>query len=159
MNTNELRCILTRDQKTRQQLVNVFALDEFKQYVEENGLKNGIYICNDQAAEMAGNRWFLFYSNENKITIADSLAKSPKFYSVDNILKMQKKPVVTVPFRLQSFLTDVCGEYTIFFSYLLTRGNSLKDICKHFSSSDYLKNDEKVRNFVHKLFPGHSRTV
>ena len=64
MNTNEIRCILTRDKKTREQLINVFALDEFKQYVKENGLFNGIYICNDQAAEKAGNHWFLVYSDE-----------------------------------------------------------------------------------------------
>ena len=115
MNTNEIRNILTRDPRTRERLIDVFALDEFKDFVRKNGLINGIYVCNDQVAEKPGNHWFLIYVESNLINFIDSFAKHFSFYKIDKELSM--KPVKMLPFQLQSYLSEVCGHYTIFFSY------------------------------------------
>ena len=155
MNTNELRCILTRDPKTRQQLVDVFALDEFKQYVKRIGLFNGIYVCNDQVAEKAGNHWFLIYVEDNIVNFVDSFAKEPSFYGIST--ELETKVIKVLPFQLQSFFSDVCGEYTLFFSYHLCRNYKLEQIYRLFSKTNVFKNDERVQNFVHRKFPGHKR--
>ena len=44
MNTNELRCVLTRDVKIKDRLVDVFALDQFKMFVEKNTFIDGVYV-------------------------------------------------------------------------------------------------------------------
>ena len=44
MNTNELRCVLTRDVKIKDRLVDVFVLDQFKMFVEKNTFIDGVYV-------------------------------------------------------------------------------------------------------------------
>ena len=83
MNTNELRCVATRDGKIKEKFIDVFALDQFKQFVKENTLIDGLYVCNDQISEKAGNHWFLIYSNQNDIYFVDSFAKPVKFYNLE----------------------------------------------------------------------------
>jgi len=156
MNTNELRCILTRDSKIQEQLKNVFALDQFKDYVKENTLVNGIYVCNDEILDKPGNHWFLIHVDKFSVNFVDSFAKEPSYYSIQDEVKSTKR-FNNVPFQLQSFFSDVCGEYAIFFSYHLSRSKTLEEIVKYFSKSVRVWNDECVRNFVHKLFPGHTR--
>ena len=110
MNTNELRCILTRDEKIRTQLIDVFALDEFKKFVKKNRLINGIYVCNDQIAEKSGNHWFLIYVTDANVNFIDSFAKDPKFYKIHRELNTRKK-LNKLDYPLQSLLSDVCGEF------------------------------------------------
>ena len=126
-------------------------MDGFKRYVKENGLHNGIYVCDDQVAEKSGNHWFLIYVEDDNVNFVDSFAKEPSFYGIE------LKPLKKLPFQLQSLLSDVCGEYTLFFSYHLSRDYKLEQIYKLFSKTNVFKNDERVQNFVHKKFPGHKR--
>ena len=153
MNTNELRSILTQDPRTRQQLIDVFALDEFKEYVRNNGLINGIYICNDQISENPGNHWFLIYVESDVINFVDSFAKHFTFYKIDK--ELSQKPVKILPFQLQSYFTEVCGHYAIFFSYHLSRNKRLETIYQPFSRSNLLQNDEKVFNFLIQTFSAY----
>lgn len=156
MNTNELRCILTRDPRMREKLIDVFAIDQFKQFVKKNTLMDGVYVCNDQISEMPGNHWFLIYVDKRNVNFIDSFAQDPKFYSIQSEIKSNKS-IKKIDFQLQSIFSDVCGEYTVFFSYHLCRGKSLEQILEYFSRSNQQANDECVRNFIYKLFPGHKR--
>ena len=115
-------------------------------------LIDGLYICNDQISEKAGNHWFLIYSNQNDIYFVDSFAKPVEFYNLETFLR----PSQVLQTRLQSYLSDVCGEYTLFFSYHLSRGKRLVDILKFFTS-EYIQNDMLVKNFIHMKFLGHKR--
>ena len=122
MNTNELRCALTRDRKIRERFIDVFALDEFKRFVARNTLLHGIYVCNDEVAEKSGNHWFLIYVEKDFINFVDSFARPPSFYHLTNELYALNKKLNVINRRVQSLLSDVCGEYSIFFSYHLCRG-------------------------------------
>lgn len=156
MNTNELRCILSRDPKIRHQLVDVFAMDEFKNFVFKNKfLVNGVYIINDQVSTQSGNHWILIHVTDKEINFVDSFANPPYFYKVENELQ-GNRVLNKVTNRLQSYFSDVCGEYAIFFSYHLCRGKHLHNLTKYFTTK-YCENDEKVKYFVHKLYPGHNR--
>ena len=44
MNSNQIRCMLSNDKKTRQNFIDVMALDEFKNFVKKNTLMKGLYV-------------------------------------------------------------------------------------------------------------------
>lgn len=151
MNTNSIRCILTHDPKTREKLIDVFALDEFKDYVDRNGLGKGLYVCNDQTSRQPGNHWFLIYHNNGKVTFMDSFAMDPSYYHVEKELSIYST-IEKLPFPLQSISSDVCGEFVIFFSCQLEKGKSWNSIVKFFSRIDLVQNCEKVFMFVNRTF-------
>ena len=135
--------------------MNVFALEEFKRFISENNLINGVFVVNDQASTKVGNHWFLIHVTDKEINFVDSFANTPEFYKVEN--ELQGNLILNkVNSRLQSYFSDVCGEYVIFFSYHLCRGKQLRSLTKYFTKK-YIENDEKGRRFVHKCFPGHNR--
>lgn len=154
MNTNSIRCILTRDSKTREKLIDVFALDEFKDYVRRNGLDEGIYICNDQPSRQPGNHWFMIYHSNSSVTFVDSFAMDPSFYGVEGELSMYST-IERLPFQIQSNSSDVCGEFIIYFCLWLARYKSLYSIISGFSRVDLDANSEKVFKFVHGIFNSH----
>lgn len=155
MNTNELRCMLSKDKKTRQQLVDVFALDQFKNFVSAHSLLNGIYVINDQNSYRNGNHWFLVHVDENNVNFVDSFAKSPNYYNVEKELCTTNKSLKTIQWQIQSIFSDVCGGYVVYFSTQLCRNNILKSIVKKFSKFDLVKNDQMIKHFIVKHFPGH----
>jgi hypothetical protein len=111
--------------------------------VETNGFVDGIYVCNDQVSEKPGNHWFLIYNKNNVVNFIDSFAKDPSFYGLKFFSSKTKK----FAFQLQSYFSDVCGEYTVFCSYMLCRRNSLQDISNFFSRTNLTSNDESVKKF------------
>ena len=58
--------------------------------------------------------------------------------------------------QLQSSYSNLCGEYCTFFAFNLCREKSLSDILNFFTL-DFSRNDESVKNFMNKTFPGHER--
>ena len=51
----------------------------------------------------------------------------------------------------------MCGEFCIFFAFHLSRNVPLENMLSYFSSN--LKdNDDCVRDFMNKTFPGHERS-
>ena len=155
MNTNEIRCILSKDSKTREIFIDVFPMDKFRNFIHQNQFMEGLYIINDENSDSAGNHWISLFRKMDKLYFIDSFAKSPSYYSLEDITQPFKN-VHAVPHKIQHIFSDVCGEYVIFFAYHLSRGKYLRDILKYFSH-DCKNNDTMVKQFVHKYFPGHSR--
>ena len=112
MNTLELTCILESDPVISQFNPKVLAKDQF--FVQR---KYGIFIVNDQDQWKTGNHWLLGVILPQEITFFDSFAKSPKHYAMDNYLHEMKRQVVVNEMVLQGPLSDVCGEFCIFFGY------------------------------------------
>jgi len=115
MNTYELKCMLARDRKTKEHFIDVFALDQFKHFVQKNSLVPGLYIINDETSKENGNHWLLIFhdSNNNILVFVDSFSNDYKFYRIEKELHTLNKKIEKVPFRLQDYFSDVCGEYTI----------------------------------------------
>ena len=91
------------------------------------------------------------------MNFVDSLANHFMFYKIGKELSL--KPVKMLPFQLQSYFTEVWGQYTVFFSYHLSRNKKLETIYKPLSNNNFLQNDEKVYNFVNALFPGYRKSL
>ena len=58
MNSNQIRCMLSNDKKTRQKFIDVMALDEFKNFVKKNTLMKGLYVVNSDDSRSPGEHWF-----------------------------------------------------------------------------------------------------
>ena len=156
MNTNELRCILTKDPKTRLFLRDVFALDHFKSFVFKHSLIEGLYIINDETSVEDGNHWILVYVDKESVVFMDSFAKSPKHYSIKKEIEDNPyKSIITSPFQIQSYFSNVCGGYVVYFSLQLCRQKKLDQIYKQLSITDFEKNDQMIRHFIYEYFPGH----
>ena len=151
MDTNDLRYILKSDSKIRARFIDVFALDEFKRFVVQNNLTDGIYVVNDEASTDIGNHWFLIFVDTACINFVDSFGKSPEFYNIKRELS-NVKPLLQNHRQIQSSTSNVCGVYTVFFSFNFVRGKTLSEILKHFSKTDLVSNDEAVLRFLRKTF-------
>ena len=59
---------------------------------------------------------------------------------------------------LQRPMSNVCGQFCMFFGYFLCRGYRLEDILKYLSK-DLSSNEKAVYLQIKKLFPNHFRTL
>lgn len=156
MDSNQIRCMLSCDKKTRQKFIGVLALDEFKSFVQKNTLLEGLYVINSDNSDSPGRHWFMIFYDKDYLAFFDSFARSSNFYNITKELNSVNRKIDEVPFQLQHFFSDVCGEYVILFSYNLCRNRKLIEILKRFSVN-HKDNDNKVIHFVNKHFPGHAR--
>lgn len=156
MNSNEIRCMLSYDDKTKQRFIDVLALDEFKSYVRENTLLEGLYVINSDNSDSPGEHWFMIFYDNDYLAFVDSFARSSNFYDITEELISANTEIKEVPFQLQHFFSNVCGEYVVYFSYNLCRNKTLEDILSRFSFN-CKDNDNKVKHFVNKTFPAHDR--
>ena len=81
-------------------------------------------------------------------------ARSPKHYGMDKYLDKMKRQVVVNEMILQRPLSNVRGEFCLFFGYFLCRGWRLAHILKYFDE-DLRFNEKAVFLQVEKLFPDH----
>ena len=159
MNSNELRCVLSRDKKINKSFIDVFAMDEFKEYSKRNKTisDNSVFVVNSETSMNSGEHWLLIYVKRKLVYFIDSFRKDPKFYKLENILyQIRNKIEFLNQIQLLSSFSNICGEYCIFFSFNLCRDKSLREILNYFSY-DFFRNDESVKSFMRKTFPGHER--
>ena len=155
MNTTQLQCALESDPAMKEYQREVFALDQFK---NAKLLNKGIYICNEQTSRKPGSHWFLVITESDKVYFIDSFAQSPKYYGVDKKLQKLKRPVAVLSDSIQNPFSTLCGEYCLFFAYHLSRNFNLKSVTNFFTN-DYVRNDQNIKQFVWRMFPGHERDV
>ena len=93
-----------------------------------------------------------------EITFFNSFARSPKHCEMDKYLHEMKRQVAVNEIVLQGPLSNVCGEFCVFYGYFLCRGWRLADILKYLN--DDLSFDEKALYLqVQKLFRDHFRKL
>ena len=153
MNTRQLLCALDSDPAMEDFNREVFALDQFLNAKLED---KGIYICNDEPSTKSGSHWFLIFKEPSKIYFIDSFARHPRFYRIEEKLRTMKKPITFSNEIIQNPFSTVCGEYCLFFAYHLCRNVPIETIYTLFTT-DCIDNDEIVKNFVWKTYPGHER--
>ena len=77
-------------------------------------------------------------------------------YLLTEKLLQIKNTVVTLSSILQNPFSTLCGEYCLFFSYHLSRDFNLLTVSSFFTN-DTVRNDQNVKDFVWRKFPGHER--
>ena len=152
MNTLELTCILKSDPMMKRFSPRVLAMDEFLAYPLN---EKGLIICNSQSSIKLGEHWFLiFFRNKRELYFIDSLARTPQHYGVHE--KFRDRTVTSLGTALQHKHSTVCGEFTVYFAYNLSRNIPLCRSLELFSH-DQGRNALIVRRFLQKVFPGHER--
>ena len=131
MNTLELTCMLESDPVISR--FNPKVLDR-EQFFELNvQRKYDIFIVNGQEQWRPENHWVLVAMLPHEVIFFDSFAKSPRHYAIDKHLHNMKREIIINRMVLQRPLSDVCGEFCIFFKFFLCRGYRHEDILKYFS--------------------------
>ena len=156
MNTLELNCMLESDPVISWFNNKVLATGHFFEVDVQR--KYGVFIVNDQEQWKPGNHWVLVVILPHEFIFFDSFAKSPNHYSIDKHLRNMKRKIIINRMVLQRPLSNVCGEFCIFFGFFLCRGYRLEDILKYFSK-DLSFNEKAVYLQMHKLFPNHFKTL
>ena len=153
MNTTQLQCAMDSDPAMKEYQRKVFALDQFK---KAKLSERGIYICNEQTSQNPGSHWFLIITELDKVYFIDSFAQSPKYFGIERKINKLKKPVAALSDIIQNPFSTLCGEYCLFFAYHLSRNINLKNVINFFTS-DSVRNDQNIKHFVWRKFPGHER--
>ena len=105
----------------------------------------------------SGEHWLLIHAKDKQVYFIDSFGKDPKFYKLENVPYQIRNEVKFLnKTQLQSSFSNLCGEYCVFFYFNLCRDKFLREILNYFSY-DFSRNDESVKSFMRKTFPGHER--
>lgn len=150
MNSLQIDKILSRDSKTRNSFLGVFASDQLPRRIQQYP---ACFISNVDKSSEPGSHWVAFYLlSPDEAEFFDSYGNAPAFFRgpVSNYATHFSRLTFN-PHILQSPVTAVCGQYCIFYLYSRCREKTLKDILSHFVTKN-ISNDRKVFNFVMKRF-------
>ena len=160
MNSHKLRCVLSHDPVIKKNFVGVFVMDEFKENVKQNVPieDNSLFIVNSENYTKSGEHWLLLYVKHKQVYFVDSFGKDPKLYKfVNTFYEIRNKIEFLNQIQLQSSFSSLCGEYCVFFAFNLCHKKSLREVLSNFSMIDFSRNDESIKIFMNKTFPGHER--
>ena len=105
---------------------------------------------NDREQHKLGNHWVLVVMLPHEVIFFDSFAKSPRHNAIDKHLHKIKRKIIIDRMVLQGPLSNVCGEFCMFFGFFLCRGYRLEVILKHFSE-DFSSTEKAVYLQIQKL--------
>lgn len=85
----------------------------------------------------------------------DSFGQPPSFYNIQNYLQQLSFDIRCFTAQLQSNYTATCGAFAVYCLYYLLYKNisTLDDISVHLTTSNFLRNDTMVYNFIKHKFP------
>ena len=110
-----------------------------------------VIIVNQDTSEQKGSHWgVLHYTSYAIVAHYDSVGKQPKIV-VHNLFLSQDMTYMYNNKRLQSYNTDTCGLFCLYYSYYSCRGVDFNSILKHFSDNLF-DNEILVSRFFVKRF-------
>lgn len=142
MNTHQLESYMLKDPFIRKCYGGVLAVDQLPLAVS----KPSIFIVNTDPISMPGEHWVvLFMDNVNEHFDSAGIAPRPDFkdyLTMRGIYMYNDK-------RVQSFNTNTCGQFCLFYSYFRSRGFSFDDIMSMFT--DNLKLNEIIIQYFYEI--------
>lgn len=144
MDSMVIHTILHKDRTVSRQLKGVFAANDLFNL----NISNGLYIVNTDERGEPGSHWCVFYFDNHESEFFDSMGQPPEFYHAyfKDYLAVQKKPYKYNRTQLQSERSNICAMFCIYYCYLHSRGNALRNIVER------CQNDEHVFDFVTEKF-------
>ena len=143
LNTQELANYMLRDPFIRRQFGGVLALDELR----FTKLKPKIYIVNTDIHTEPGQHWFCLYLC--RIPEHFDPAADMPLDSVNNYLILNGPNYMYNTKRVQSYTSDTCGLFCLFYCYFRCRNFSFNEILSMFTSN-LLLNETIVIYFYEK---------
>jgi hypothetical protein len=149
MNTLQLENLLRSDCKLSVTFEGVFASDLIPTFC---GSRTAL-VLNESPQSDSGTHWIGIYIENGKGEYFDSYGRSPEVANFVHFLDRNcpRKNWRYNEKELQSYDTDVCGQYCIWFISERARGKSMNDIVSTFSK-DTQKNDVIVKERVETRF-------
>jgi hypothetical protein len=108
-------------------------------------------VVNSDRSDMPGSHWIGLYCNNknSSVVFVDSYGQGINFYDIviKNFVESIGNGLIENRVPLQSWNSDVCGEYVIWFMYKLFNGCCLMTLYCNFGKNRIL-NDILVKKFV-----------
>ena len=110
-------------------------------------VKPSFYVVNLDTSDKAGSHWIVMFHRDDKMTeYFDPLGKKPDEEFV-SYLTLQSQHYIFNNRRCQSRVSNLCGQYCLFYCYFRSRGYSMQDILGMFDENNLLYNDQLVYFF------------
>lgn len=149
MDSYQLRYCLTRSVEG---YTAVCAIDQLK-YIRSESFS---IIVNNEPSTSPGMHWIALHKPQhaNVVEFFDSFALPTKFYGKEIQCFLQKNGtyVETSTAQYQSDLSNVCGNFCLYFLVLRSKGVSFTNVLSSFSLTNLKHNDELVTHFVSKNY-------
>ena len=141
LHTGEIECLARRTILYPVNWLGVFARDELPNLTHIT--RPFALVFNTDPHNKPGQHWLAIYgSTHGSLELFDSFGKPPSFYGLSDSFIYSSS-------SFQSFTSDLCGNYALYFIYLRSRNisfNKIVSILKSFSVPD-----NHVKNYVFSL--------
>ena len=158
MDSNQLKNILKSDIMTKHSFQGVYASDQLKQISKPTQLPAS-YIINEDPATKSGSHWVALYIDKNKhVEYFDSYGKLPIKPIETFLRRLSREPNTYNSKQLQSFETQTCGPFCIFYLLQREQGFTLEKMIQMYfttNASKLLLNDYFVRDYVCRRYQVH----
>jgi hypothetical protein len=146
MNTLELEESL----KNVKNFEGVFSKDMFI----SSGKIPASYIINTSTSKSIGEHWVAIYILKNLIIYFDSLGGNPftDYYFKKILQSLKIKNITFSKVKIQGDLSNVCGQYCLFFIHCMSKGMKFDSFLSNFTYSNLYVNDKLVCEYAKKVF-------
>jgi hypothetical protein len=157
MDTNQIFCVLEKVAKST--FLTCIPKDYLLDYVEvvKTRISSDLptaFVVNTDASDRPGEHWIaLLITSQGHVYWFDSYGFPPAFYDTmfNRFCDMFSSITWSNPYRLQSAVTDVCGEYVVMFIYLSHIGMTPQQIVSLFSINQPHENDRLAVDMIKSL--------
>jgi len=147
MNTRQLSRILSSER----QFCGVYACDELPKKISDRF--PCAFIANTDDKNSPGKHWCaFFFPTRNRCEFLDSYGRAPALHSSFNHFLRNCTHIMYNSFQLQQPLSDVCGQFCVFFLYHRMHGMSYNRILLSFNPNNPPYNDNLVNDFVETTY-------
>lgn len=150
--TETLRKAARSDPRIARHFWDVYGADQVPK--KEMKALGGCCIVNTDPIDEPGQHWVaLFYPppNGGGCEFFDSYAEKPSDYR-PRLWRSWNSCPTQMPYPVQQMMSDVCGDYCLYYLHRRCKSSSLRDIAHAFSPSNLLNNDFRVQERVHQLY-------
>jgi hypothetical protein len=148
MNTLQLDRLLKSKREIDKNFKGVYAIDTFPSKWNHSELPAS-FVINLDKQHQPGSHWVSVYLSTTNINeYFDSYGLRPKDKAIKSLLGPN---YIYNASQLQSFLSTVCGQYSVFYIWKKSCGWTLQDIVNKFSD-DCLANDIIVNTIIERHF-------
>ena len=148
MDSLTLHSALLSDPATRRLFGKVCAANELPEQIEQ---RPALYIVNTDPAPLPGRHWIVMYFGNGPGEYFDSLADEPQREFETFLSKNSHSGYLVNTRRVQSYESNTCGYFCLYFAYFRSRDIPMDMIVQSFSS-DYAYNDWMVKGLVSKVY-------
>ena len=130
MDSLTLASALNSDPATRRLFGKVCAANELPEYIEQ---RPALFIVNTDPAHLPGTHWIAMYFDDGPCEYIDSIAEEPQREFETFLSKNSHSGYLVNTRRVQSYESDTCGHFCLYFAYFRSRNIPMDMIVQSFT--------------------------